>query len=427
MSLFAIWITRDDQGVAVVLIQLLKDIRLVQVYISEAVVDPDASQGWPSRQPFVNTGRVSIRISTISSGQMAGSDTKDAFSFSGYRHLHDSTNHIRLLEVSRHDGQTSLCCRLKHHRIDDAPPYHALSYCWGEPGEEHEMTVDAVTVTIYESAGAFLKSLQHIYGDVLVWIDMLCINQRDTAERNSQVELMGDIYRRALSVYVWLGSSDKTSDLAFKKGLEVSLLKDPNTFEPWGDKNSNSPKYWQNRSNCEIRPALGSLFLKPYWTRVWIIQELVLARKITFVCGLSTLPYKTILRMCTTYQMAGFDDENKTTFYKGWQTFDKVGAIRGATGVAHVIFAFFQHNKCTDLRDKVYGLRQLLPNPSALPVDYSKTTLDVFLDVLRTGILENRSDAFFSADRLLVSMGETSESLAAYPRLADHLDLNLTA
>ncbi|EGS17430.1 uncharacterized protein CTHT_0067560 [Thermochaetoides thermophila DSM 1495] len=40
---------------------------------------------------------------------------------------------------------------------------------------------------------------------ILLWIDTLSINQADMSERNSQVLLMGEVYRNATSVLSWLG------------------------------------------------------------------------------------------------------------------------------------------------------------------------------------------------------------------------------
>lgn len=50
---------------------------------------------------------------------------------------------------------------------------------------------------------------------MLLWIDSICINQEDVEERNSQVKIMGDIYKNASTVVIWLGASDDYTRIAF--------------------------------------------------------------------------------------------------------------------------------------------------------------------------------------------------------------------
>lgn len=352
-------------------------------------------------------------------------DVEAPSSFAGYRQLSNSTNHIRLLRIYSEVDHAPIHCHLQHHPIDEAPPYHALSYCWGEPGKNHAIIIDGASATIRETAGDFLKSLRRKFGEVLVWIDMLCINQRDIAEKNSQVELMGDIYRNAASVYAWVGLSDHQSDLVFKKSLEVSPWEGSEPCKPLGD---SVLGLGQQHPKNEIRPALDSLFLRPYFTRLWIIQELILARDVTFVCGSSTLPFHVLHRTCEEYNMNHFDLDNKTNFIHGWTTFHKIANFRGNSSLRYPLgslFGLFRYNKCTNPRDKVYGFHQLLPNFRLLPVDYSKSTLEIFMDVLRMGLFDDPVTRNVSVI-LLQSMGETPERFIDYADEAGHLDSNLT-
>lgn len=68
----------------------------------------------------------------------------------------------------------------------------------------------------------------------------------------------------------------------------------------------------------------------------------------------------------------------------------------------HSICSLFKDAKCSNPRDKVYGLRQLLLHPEALSVDYSKDTMDVFMDLLRLGLLTRDEPNGFESGRALL-------------------------
>ena len=89
----------------------------------------------------------------------------------------------------------------------DPPDYTAVSYCWGDPQRSEEIRWKGGKVSV----GRSVKDLLGSFGEKspLLWIDALCINQEDTAERNQQVMLMADIYREAKVVDIWLGQDER--------------------------------------------------------------------------------------------------------------------------------------------------------------------------------------------------------------------------
>jgi len=101
-----------------------------------------------------------------------------------------------------------------------------------------------------------------------LWIDAICINQGinqgDVEERNNQISIMGEIYRTAQEVYVWLGIGDDDTNYAIEhiEGQPQTHF-DSHIF-----------------SMC-----VEKLFGASYWTRRWVIQEFALAQELTIVCG----------------------------------------------------------------------------------------------------------------------------------------------
>ncbi|PVH83426.1 HET-domain-containing protein, partial [Cadophora sp. DSE1049] len=96
--------------------------------------------------------------------------------------------------------------QMKHARLSENPQYEALSYVWDQASYEEERNASSQEgfATNLSRALRHLRRVDEPGGRVL-WIDALCVNQKDTNERNHQVTQMGEIYSHAENVIVWLG------------------------------------------------------------------------------------------------------------------------------------------------------------------------------------------------------------------------------
>jgi len=94
-----------------------------------------------------------------------------------------------------------------------APPFTAVSYCSGQSDPEQIIYVGLTAVKVTETVHNVLREVL-ASGAALVWIDQVCIDQRNAAERSSQVALMGVIYSRADRVLVYLGEAGERTSLA---------------------------------------------------------------------------------------------------------------------------------------------------------------------------------------------------------------------
>lgn len=100
--------------------------------------------------------------------------------------------------------------------------YTALSYTWGNPLATTPILVNGVETEVTLNLEAALRHIRKPEYDVILWVDALCINQNDVAEKNHQVEMMREIFAGAELVIAWLGSASGDSDLAMEvlgKGL----------------------------------------------------------------------------------------------------------------------------------------------------------------------------------------------------------------
>ena len=112
-------------------------------------------------------------------------------------------NEIRLIKLLP-GSDSDIKCELLH-ALPDASDYEALSYCWGLVENPQRIGINQsnfyVTPTLYRA----LYSLRDPQHPRTMWIDQICIDQDDKAEKSKPVERMGEIYKKARRVVVWLG------------------------------------------------------------------------------------------------------------------------------------------------------------------------------------------------------------------------------
>lgn len=222
---------------------------------------------------------------------------------------------IRLIDFEVTNDPGVIRCSLVTKDLREDPPYAALSYTWGDPlAVPYRATAPskyiwcnnqphAVTENLYEAlrriAGfkIYPQTSSDVAGSVnapklLLWVDGICINQHDLAERSVQVAMMGEIYAKAALVTTWLGRHDENSSLAF----EVMDRALPPIIKKWEDQGKGRFSYSYNSSSLfeslGISPitetewkALESFFERQYFYRCWVVQEVSLARAVIVICG----------------------------------------------------------------------------------------------------------------------------------------------
>lgn len=115
---------------------------------------------------------------------------------------------------------------LKEVSLDSSPSYEALSYTWDGQQPDRHITCKAGTLQVTQNCERALFRLRDSTKRWL-WIDSICINQASTAEKNTQIPLMGEIYGKAENVLVWLGPGSKASDETFQYLEDISNLAAP--------------------------------------------------------------------------------------------------------------------------------------------------------------------------------------------------------
>ncbi|KAK4167407.1 hypothetical protein QBC43DRAFT_311793 [Cladorrhinum sp. PSN259] len=151
--------------------------------------------------------------------------------------------------------------------------YEALSYVWGSADKPRTMLVNGrYSFPLGDNLHAALHSLRGSLFERLVWVDAVCINQEDNDEKAHQVQSMARIYARARSVIVWLGLASSDSGRALEVIQTFAMLTRGST-EPqksWG--------VLEKRATVE-------LLRRPWFSRIWVLQEVAAARNIVIKCG----------------------------------------------------------------------------------------------------------------------------------------------
>jgi len=316
--------------------------------------------------------------------------------------LDTTRQQIRLISITPEpSGQIN--CQLVHAYLEDekSPDYRAVSYEWGLPTPLRSVKVNGRSLEVRQNLYAFLEAfrarLLRYQGNSTyeaetqwLWIDQICIDQAVISERNHQVKMMSKIYSRAIYVYVWLGPSQAQVEEAMtvlKSGLrryfedrtiETSSKKRKRhrTHETDGEcSTGNKPC---PRSSSLPIVALRCFFENTYWQRLWIVQEIMLARYIRILCGDTLLSWDELRRFCVSGK------SQLPAIAQGCISLQMIWLAEHALSAKVYTYtnllATFSKSQCHDQKDKVYGLQGLIPPRMRVTVDYSQSVLNVFRD-----------------------------------------------
>ena len=258
----------------------------------------------------------------------------------------------------------------------------ALSYTWGSKKRSMNVKVNGFLLGVRMNLHNFLMIMQkdtQFCETKLLWIDQICIDQSNVRERNHQVGQMSEIYKTAAEVLIWLGPGTSHSR---------SLVMAIDNFYGF-----NTPP----DRICALkfqRLFKASQFLNlPYWSRLWIIQEVLLARCLRITWGIDRLDWVKLdflikgLIFGGHLANAGVDDGLGSNSKDHLQRLvearqhdrQKDGNYRYSW---HGALALAEYTDCQDPRDRIYGLLGLLDPSQAIQPDYTKPLYQVFDEMM---------------------------------------------
>jgi len=295
------------------------------------------------------------------------------------------------------------------------PGYVALSYCWGDPNNRVPIEVNgtqAPVTTNLEAAMRILRDQQPMQRGCAIWIDALCINQRNLAERVEQVGRMRDIYKSARSVVIWVGNEGedgakataliRTLAAALSDGSDRQLAEDVRN-----GRSSIAPGSWA---------ALEAFMQRPYWSRTWILQEVSMGNRLTPIfCGTHmvtwgqlydalytfTSRYIDLVFSCITVECDRLGIASKGLMRNPIIQLNRQQGIQQGLLPRHLLPILDIGRRClvSDDRDRVYGMLALLPPELSAHImpDYTKGVGEVYASFAKAMILSRMSKYFYKA------------------------------
>lgn len=159
--------------------------------------------------------------------------------------------------------------------------YEAISYAWEGQKPTEKLLCEGRALLITKNVDNLLRHLRFRHHHRPLWIDAICINQEDDTERAAQVRLMDKIYKEAKRVLVWLGSDRDIGESIISFLLRIRC---PESVD------SILRKLQQTTRASSFRP-LQDLLHRPWFHRRWTIQEVVLGRQVSMICGTVSIEF----------------------------------------------------------------------------------------------------------------------------------------
>ncbi|KAK8249303.1 heterokaryon incompatibility protein-domain-containing protein [Phyllosticta capitalensis] len=270
---------------------------------------------------------------------------------------------IRLIQVKKQRVNGVIDCAIRHVDYAKQPDfkYYALSYVWGDSSPTRQLYLtdpagEKLILPIHENLWRFLDwAWNRGWHDHWIWTDRICLNQQDKKEMAQQIPRMGKIFANAEQVLAWLGMSEQEG-LNLKACLEGTI----------------DPSYRL------VRPILTN----EYWSRVWIVQEVLVAKDVLVVVGdteahlwdLQSLFFIFLDEECGIRNL--FEMRNERL----------LGPLEATSS---------SHYRCEREHDRVYGVLGLVDGDrdgtspiACIEVDYNKPAVHALFDA----VLESRPD-----------------------------------
>jgi len=373
-------------------------------------------------------------------------------------------NSIRLLTLLPGAPDTDIHITVTPTPLPATTPYEALSYEWGLPSSVHvpsyhdsrsnslwqlDVTIQLQAqiychgnaVVITSNLATILEQLRHRTRPRVLWIDGVCINQQDVDERREQVLLMRMVYEQASRVVMWIGDSKPGTGKVFEIVRHLAAAYDGRRVDAGTAKKKGylGEIVIDERVLEELKGEawrdVTDVFTRPYFGRVWVVQEVVMATSAEVMCGKYSVPWHDVYKAMTVIfvlglvvdkdphqlppearvrdshavvQLKSAREEEHSHNRRLWGRMDSIGQVWNARhGQLHdmrkytyslaTLANLFLGHEVTDARDRIYGMLGMA-NPEGqygrenpIQPDYTKKVEEVYRDACQWSILDSVS------------------------------------
>jgi len=349
---------------------------------AEPIPDRDLDWTWPAADALTDD---SIARSTLQTCSELGSQR------------------IRLINIRPGSSDDTIECDTKVCFLSDTGEYTAISYTWGCPVERRQINMDnqprLVTVNLWRFLWQARRLPKQFTG--WLWIDALSIQQSDPWEKLEQVKLLSTIFAGATGAVVWLGPAYGNSDRAMKC-LGTQKTKSSRWRAP--------RSVWASPTSS----AMLELCERPYWIRLWVYQELKASQTTAILCGSQWV----LLDSLESLMHDNHDERVKA----------KMQALRKSSAgemlrLTHAsmdrslraMLDSTSHLRCTDPRDKVYAILNVVSSGHQdIEANYTRTLPNLVNRILRNMHASKKPQSLMDVSwqcSLLGTVFDMSESL----------------
>ena len=353
-----------------------------------------------------------------------------------YQHepLESPERQIRLLSVLPSPSGVQARYELKTYILGGhkTPHFYALSYEWGPEHPQQEVFIDDKVFLIRSN----LKDCLDRFGSAwegfhrAVWIDAICIDQKNRRERNLQVQIMGEIYSSATLVLAWFGKQAPVNGTLTKA---VSYLQDWRTSQEYRllREEGRRSTYQVPRGQQATAPALLSLAepygsvwsclmnlcQQTYWTRLWIVQELVRAKELLLIWGDEEIPWNVLSAAFHTIQLNNRSIRTPEARFAPWDVVARsipfqVWLQRDGTRPEQSLLELmetYRRSDCSVPHDKAYALTGISTDSHLIQVDYHESIPDLYVNLMK--LVPDKSECAKYNHLILGALGLDSQQL----------------
>lgn len=303
-----------------------------------------------------------------------------------YEPLNPHRNEIRRMVLEPSKQRTAeIECFLEVVSLDDQPDYAVFSYVWGDALDRETIRVNGEPLQITKNLHALLREHRRKRMQTWVWADAICINQADVEEKAHQVSLMGRIFVQATYVLWWLGPADQHTKLALRCLQIIDSGED----------------LLGEITDAHLR-ALVTIINRPFWSRLWILQEIILPPGGDLHCGKYILPFSGIISASNylyrnaSNRLTSFEREfhQNVIDVSRWDP-ELIYYVGGRLEyiLVPIIFKHYRERRdgilfsldscrasnCSDPRDRIFALLGMFPEyRDVIQVDYAASIDDVY-------------------------------------------------
>ncbi|KAI9648736.1 hypothetical protein NHQ30_003376 [Ciborinia camelliae] len=274
--------------------------------------------------------------------------------------------------------------------------YTALSYVWGDAREKKVIYIEDKIFEVTANVDSALRHIRDNSREQLLWIDSVCIDQSNSDEKSEQVAQMGRVYQVARHTIIYLGESTESSQLLLEK-IQNSYNRSLNTRDSTAI--DMLALHFNGMDSGKAKDMLLDILERPWFTRVWVLQELIFSGDPWVQCGRLRVKWEQLFRAIESTSISDFRSSRSPVSYRRFAAMNQrretfrmnKNSSEVSTRDLLELLASRRGLGVLDPRDMLFAHRGILQgspdinnsHSMVLVVDYSKRVRSVYADLTR--------------------------------------------